>query len=69
MGKESKINKIWRRYRPYSPEGAFLFLALKGFKGSFDDEHNEHYLRDSIASWIIRIIVFYFLFRDRGFTW
>ena len=69
MGKESKINKIWRRYRPYSPEGAFLFLALKGFKGKFDDIYIKYYYINFITSWIIRAIVFYFLFRDRGFTW
>ena len=53
----------------YVPEGAFLFWALKGFKGKFDDIYIKYYYINFITSWIIRAIIFYFLFRDRGFTW
>ena len=61
-------NKKWWKVRLFFvPEGAFVFWALKGFKGKFDDEYNKNYLWSFIISWAIRIIVFYLLFHERGF--
>jgi hypothetical protein len=69
MMENNNTNKKWWKIRLlFVPEGAFLFWALKGFKGTFDEEYIEHYLRNFIITWIIRIIIFYILFHNERIT-
>ena len=40
MGNNNTNKKKWWKIRLlFVPEGAFLFWALKGFKGTFDEEY------------------------------
>lgn len=39
MMENNNTNNKWWKVRLFVPEGAFLFWALKGFKGKFEDEY------------------------------